>query len=301
MESEPSAPLNSLLKTDIPLDIIHGVVHEIRNDPSTLKQWSTISRSFLTPCRKHLFSTIHLSSGPGPPSPCTRLYQILLHNPHLVRNIRTLHVVNDADWTLKETTFPKLLETIADQGSLNELSFDMRGCGSTHWPTSFPDTCQSAVYKLLGTPSLETVRFHNFCLLFPVEAIGACPSLRHLEYFGDMACSQTVGHASPADLSYAPPSHTPGMRRPAIKSLSFNEYTSLRLEKYLCNEARPFDITQLRSLSVHGSCSASLLLAQALTTASSDSLASLSWRFRWSARGVGQSKLILPPQPFPTS
>ena len=286
---EPNVPFGSSRMINIPLDIIHSIVHHVRNDPSTLKQWSTISRSFLIPCRKHLFSTIHLSHGEDPPSPspCTRLYETLHHNPQLVHNIRTLHVANDADWTLKDPSFPKLMGIIADQGTLREFSFNMRGCGSTHWPTSFPDTHQSAVYNLLGTTGLETVRFYNFCLLFPIEAIGACPSLRRLEYFGDISCHQTVDHARPADLSYVLPSSTPGTQRPAIKFLSFNDATSQRLEKYLCSEACPLDITQLRSLSVHGSSDASFLAAQTLTTASSDTLTALSWKFPWSSRGVG--------------
>jgi len=290
---EPNVPFDSVRKSDIPLDIVHSIVHEVRNDPSTLKQWSTISRSFLTPCRKHLFSTVQLSGGGANPNRCARLYEILHHNPQLVHHIQTLHVINDADWTLKEISFPKLLEIIAVQGTLSEFSFDMRGCGSTHWPTSFPHTCQSAVYRLLGTPSLETVGFYNLCLLFPVEAIGACPSLRHLEFFGDMACYQTVGHASAADLSYALPSYTPGTRRPVLKSLSFNDIMSQRLGKYLCSEACPLDVTQLRSLSVCGSWEAALLAAQTLTAAASDTLTALSYKIQWSPHGVGQSKVYL--------
>jgi len=227
MEPQPNVPFHSVRKPDIPLDIVHGIVHEMCNDPSTLKQWSTISHSFLTPCRKHLFSTIHLNSRRANPSPCARLYEILHHNPQLLHNIRTPHVTNDQDWTLKETSFPKLLEIIADQGTLSEFSFNMMSwCGSTHWPTSFPGTCRSAVYKLLRTPNLETVRLYNFCLLFPMEAIGACSSLRHLEYFGDKACYQSVSAASPEDRSYALPSYTPDPRRPAIESLTFNNDAS---------------------------------------------------------------------------
>jgi len=165
-------------------------------------------------------------------------------------------------------------------------------------------TYPSAIYKLLGTPSLETVGLYNVCLFFPVEAIGACPSLRFLAYFGDLKCYKTVGLAGPgpADLSYPLPSYTPGTRRPAVKYLFFNTATSKQLEKYLCSEACPLDITQLLSLtvSVHGNWEASLLAVQTLTMASSDTLTVLSWRFPWYPHAVGQSKLYFH-LTFPTS
>jgi len=64
-----------------------------------------------------------------------------------------------------------------------------------------------------------------------------------------------------------------------------------RLGKYLCSEACPLDITQLRSLLVDGSLEASLLAVQSLTTASSDTLTAVSWRFWWNPYFPGQSKL----------
>jgi hypothetical protein len=273
--------------TRFSLDIIQQIVFQYRGDQSRLRDDAVISRDFLTACRDHLFSLVSLGENAGKniedySNPCHKLYDILHGNPDIARHIRTLRVVNNCDWTLKEPSFPKVLEFIADQGALNQFSFDMKGCGSTHWPTSFPDQCRSAVYRVLTSPSLETIALQNFCLLFPLHALGECPTLRRLEFRGDSLCQQTVGMAGDADISYhfTPSSViSKGFKgsKTRLDVLSFNEDSADVLDTYLFNEGCPLDITQISSITLSGTSHATLRLAHKVIAASFESLLSLTW------------------------
>jgi hypothetical protein len=257
-------------------DIIELVVYHYRDDNSTLQNHSLISPDFLVACRRHLFYRIRLPTAKqrhASSSPCHRLYTVLQGNSSIVRYIRTLQIVNNSNWTPNELSFPKLLELIANEGVLSELSFNMMG--SIHWPT-VSEGYRLAVYKILASPSLETVVFHRVCPFFPPQAFGECPALRYLEFFADRGCHQVAENTYTFKRSLAVQRNC----KVKLDTLSFNNYTAPLLNTYLFNDSEDclIDVTQLSSLLVAGISESTLQAALQVINASSDNLSSLSWK-----------------------
>jgi hypothetical protein len=83
MYAEPSPPIQSF-----PQEIIDKIIDELSFDHHTLKQCSTVSRSFCVPSRRHLFYSISFITM----KTVILFHRLLIRTPDIARNVRRVQV-----------------------------------------------------------------------------------------------------------------------------------------------------------------------------------------------------------------
>ena len=159
----PNTPRPTQLVPHFPREIIDNIINELSSDEATLKQCSTVSRSFQASTRRHLFFFINLYTF----QMVDKLHRLLIGTPDIAWNIRKLRMNVYAygatpisgenkevmEWYANNTTLadilgmlPCLAVFVWETGRYVVLSWE-------HLSSNF----RSAIVKLFQRPSLTTV------------------------------------------------------------------------------------------------------------------------------------------------
>jgi hypothetical protein len=268
----------------IPQDVIACIIDEIptqlfsHRDRETLRACSIVSRSFLHPSQKTLFSSIllrHYSSDPDGYGShlCRRFHNILASSPHISRYVRHLAIVDfkgrqstspeeHESWMLSEPTFPLVLRMLPCLRSFH-VNPAYRPL-PLNWHT-FSADLKSSFIHLLRTPSLTTVEFRT--LNVPSAIFLYAPQLTHLRF----SCSSLDRSPNIQQLSLQYPQWPSPVADMKLTSLAIAAGGTWTVETL----RSVFDIPQLRQLTVIGIDAHMLMVAAYIIKQASGSLESL--------------------------
>ena len=164
--------------TTIPQELIGRIIDQLKGDPDSLKICAVVSRSFLFPCRKHLFRAINLHDSL---ISLERLYNVLSSQPDIALLIRECYIfVGDfgglCEWMAEDIFLPDILdmihhlELIYIHGSLHPL-FSL-------WD-AIPIDIRYALLDRFQSPSLTEVVFDDIGAI-PISVITALTHVRRL-------------------------------------------------------------------------------------------------------------------------
>ncbi|KAG5640495.1 hypothetical protein DXG03_008324 [Asterophora parasitica] len=263
----------------LPLEVLEIILEALSDDPSTLRQCSIVSKSFLVLSRKVLFSVIQLYSrftvGDGSDSevlapPCDRLYDVLRKNPCVAAYVREIHIIGPC-WAYTSDVLPPLLEMVADCGLLEVFTFRMYGEDMT-WQT-LPAALKAAFIRVFQLPALRAVQLGDVCFgSFPLEMFAMPPRLKHIGHF------YVYQHEDPQQAipeSAVLPSSEGETR--FLDSLEIGGATALPLVDFLVSSACPISVSRLRSLSLHSTGLGLLDAARKIISVAGGSIEMLSW------------------------
>lgn len=229
----------------IPQDIIACIVEELSDDPTALRQCSTVSQSFLTPCRKILFSEIFLTYYPEWQYHCYRLVDVLLDCPEIQSYIRVLRV-DAIELAIIDRPFLLLLEMIAVQGVLRVFIFGMMSHCAV-WaldPDAHVLLDVSRFRDVVALPSLHAVRVMYSCDAFSALDLGTSPGLKHLHLFeiGECNCG---GRTTPSRLQNP---LLPNLASTPLETLGLSSTSTSRLVEAQAQLDFSVNLSQLRTL-----------------------------------------------------
>jgi len=224
-------------------DIIDQVIYALRDDRATLLRCCTVSHSFLNPSRKHLFFDTEISHFRNAKSLKSLIHVLSIH-PEYLSYIRILRIWGLEVGAHKKPAFVRLIEGIADRRVLRVFSLEM----NRSWEAlSVP--MQTALARLLRSPSLHTIVSRMCGHTFPVHVLGLATGLRHLDFIGDhsWSCRHTTD-VSPMTL----PLPSPASPNIYLESLQLTfETNEPALVGYLSRPDCPLKMSQLRQLWIH--------------------------------------------------
>jgi len=234
----------------LPQDIVETVIEQISPyDVETLKRCSIVSRSFLAPSQKQLFSVVYLTKGRVD---CRRLYHLLLSTPHIATYIRELHVIVFSDpphhrgtkkWVYGEETFPRLLQTM--RPGLKSFSLVMK-YDSVNWAL-FPSVLQTAILDLCTSPNLMSIRLISICAdQFPIATLGAS---KHLKRLGFLSCSHLDCWRVFTPIPLPSPSANE-VDKAQLESIELGGYTSRSIIGSLLLPQSLLGVSRLREISI---------------------------------------------------
>jgi hypothetical protein len=168
-------------------EIIDNIIDELSYDEDTLKQCSTVSRSFLVPSRKHLFFTITLFTVKR----VVLFHRLLISTPNIAHNVRTLglrfrqnmgnvggegKVVRVKEWFMSSTLLAEVLEMLPCIQKFSWQSFL-----NLRWD-ELPSELRSALVKLFQRPSLTAIKLSQFNG-FPLSALHIVSPVKRLQFW----------------------------------------------------------------------------------------------------------------------
>jgi hypothetical protein len=166
-------------------ELIDVILDELSSDGATLKQCSTVSRSFHLSSRRHLFCFIELNTI----QMVIRLHRLLISSPDIVSNIHKLEVglshyqgntdengslVGVKDWFRSSTLLANVLEILPCVQTLVWRS-------SFNWD-EVSSELQSALVKLFQSPSITTIDI-SYVIGLPLSAFHIVSPVKKLELY----------------------------------------------------------------------------------------------------------------------
>jgi hypothetical protein len=220
-------------------DIIISILEELRHGTQTLRACSLLSRFYLWPSRKVLFSVICLNGYAGKaPTRCQRLHRLLESNPQIASCVRELHLREDGDsgWIAGEKTLPLVLRALGCLRALFILAF----MEDLDWRNLSIDLQLAFLERFKSLTTLRIWHLHNL----PIDQFHRLPQIKSMS----LASSHAMDKAEI-------PSHTPSSKITYLESLEIVDTLTPDRQlfaTYLTTPHSPLSISRLRVLSVIG-------------------------------------------------
>jgi hypothetical protein len=166
------------VSSEIPQDIIDSIIGELTGDSATLKRCATVSRSFLHPSRRHLFTTIRFHTY----TQTERLHDLLTSVPEISLYIHELSFTIYGVYHRRacNKTLASILRMLPD---LRVLSWGMEHSGGVlYWDYQFSNELRSALLDVFRSPSLTTVTITD--LYLPLSVLSAFTHVKKLTLDG---------------------------------------------------------------------------------------------------------------------
>ena len=246
----------SVSQRDIPQDIIDTVLDELAHDTDTLKQCSTVSRSFFRPSCKHLFRSITLDNL----KKIKGFKRLLTSKPEISFHIRKLAVTRDVNSTsVDDEDLARVLRMVPWLRWLTWGGrFDSRE-RQVNW-LHLSSNLRSALVDLFRSPSLISVNIFHLHFL-PASILSTFTYVKRLTF-----------HNVYFDVSYVP---TFALAR--LESLSLHIYTLPSNDSVRFLTLTTSTFPNLRHLSIKSRSSDELQLIQAIITSSAQSVERVYW------------------------
>jgi hypothetical protein len=257
----------------IPADIIYSIVDELDNDKPSLRHCSLVSRSFLPPCRTHLFSIIVLNH----PRSCRGLYRALNNNPSLACYIRDLSVIANIqtefrgrDWVTIENTLPDVLQMLHELRSFTFRNISLRPLPWDMLPNELRHAILDLSFSLVSTLTLDHL------INLPIPDFARFVHLKRLHWVDihidhEHHASARKALASSMNLYKSRPW---GKGHLVYLEIRGSARSGHLLVDALRHPHSPLRLAQLRELELDGNCA----FAAEVTEAASPSLERLMWR-----------------------
>jgi hypothetical protein len=149
-------------------DIIDDIIGRLHDDIYSLRACATVCRSFLSPSRRGIFSSIKLHKR----LLIWRFYRLLSRNPDIAFFVLDLDIVLDP----QSTALPIVLGTLS---RLRRLTVGCQRCAPRFCWDMVPNDQIIALGNLLRSPSLYTLTIFNISLL-PASIIAVASSVKTL-------------------------------------------------------------------------------------------------------------------------
>lgn len=254
----------------IPADIIYSIIDELDLDQPSLQRCSLVSRSFLPPCRAHLFSSIVLNH----PRPCRGLYRALINNPSLACYVRNLSVISNIqvefrgrDWVTIENTLPDILQILHE---LHSFTFRNTSARALSWET-LPLKLRAAILELsfslissITLDRLSNLPAHEFTRFIHLK------TLRWIDIHVDQEHHDNARKALAGFMHLNKSSRKGHLLSLEIRGSARSGHLLINA---LGHPASPLRLSQLQTLSLDGNC----VFAAEVTDAASQSLERLVW------------------------
>ncbi|KAF9533999.1 hypothetical protein CPB83DRAFT_844926 [Crepidotus variabilis] len=204
---------------DLPQELLSLIVDELLDTKANLKTLSTVSRSFLSLCRLHLFSTLRFNGlNPSFDYKCRALSDIIKRDKSILLNVRVLEIgppvfrLRERAPNLLSEHWGKMLRSglpsIHDdrirqiiEGARNVQSITLRFEHQSwlKFSTPFRNTILNAIRRsAVSFLSLEDISD------FPIHALRACSGLHDLS----LICINSVSANSEGETDEVPESQT---------------------------------------------------------------------------------------------
>lgn len=262
-----------MVHAHIPADIIYSIIDELKVDKPALQLCSLVSRSFLPPCRTHLFSNIVLNH----PRPCRGLYRALNNNPSLACYIRNLSIISNIqvefrgrDWVTIENTLPDVLQILHE---LRSFTFRNTSARALSWDI-LPLELRTAILEL-SFSLVNTITFDHLNNL-PIPDFTRFIHVKTLRWIDIHIDQEHYASARKALASSMNSNKSRPWGKGHLTSLEIRG--SARSGNLLVDALRhpnsPLRLAQLLDLSLDGNCA----FAAEVTEAAAQSLERLVWR-----------------------
>jgi hypothetical protein len=288
----------------VPHDIICSVLEMVpQDDTNTLKQCSVVSRSFLTPCQRKLFSITYLSLFKGSLSRLRHLYGLLFSRRYIASYIRELHVI---DCELCKTWDPgskqpeaeilrHLLLILTPHLRVFSLALNYGSLLTMPW-SHFPSNLQSALLKLFKSPNMTSIKVTNLCVdTFPADIFSG---LKQLKKLGFVSCYHR-NHSSDFPLASLCASDSRGANT-QLESLGVGGNISPHVITYLTDD-NSLAVSHLKEFCIHdaqlgGMPQSVLSILLEVFQAAASTLESFVWSYR-----IFSTSDLFPYSHFPSS
>ena len=251
--------------TSIPQELIDKIIDQLHTDQDTLKACAVVSRSFLSPSRRHLYYSIDLGDSftISVQRSLQKLYDILKSHPDIASLIREFHILLVrgpaifTDWIEEDV----LLQGILGMTQLQLLSLNGTVYHSTDMWDDIPINIQSAVLQCFQSPTLTEVRLNCIGTL-PTSVIATLTHVRRLSlrFFAFRDDLQTESSNTPT------------------KSLEHLEALDLGMCGKPLPETVSFLVQKLRLLSI-GSCDSRTLTSAQTVISSGHLITTVIWTY----------------------
>ena len=193
-QETPPALFPTRTINDLPTEILARILEHFQDDLGSLKTFALISRPFLFICRKHIFSTLRLTSlGSSFNYQCDRWMSLLNHSTDFVASLRILElgpavfryhtrdkVYSDHWIQIVDQRVPSIhdsrVQTII-QHALNPQTLILR-FEFQAWK-NFSPTFQDTVIELIQRGTVSSLSLEDV-VDFPMVALSGCRYLREL-------------------------------------------------------------------------------------------------------------------------
>ena len=266
-------------------ETLKNIVGHLEDDTLSLQQCSAVSRSFLVPSQKRLFSTIYITTG----LLCRKLNGLLISSPHIVPYVRGLHVLgNQEPWFRNEESFVTILRAV--RPCLETFSLMSGDYYYLEWADMSADW-QSSLLDLFASPKLTSIRLKNICTThLPPGLFGGMVQLKKL---GFLSCSHD-SHDPPRSplIPFPEPKHATQQRKGQLDALEIDGRMSMGVIENLKQPNALIDISQLREITIHDATPEILEQAWAIMQTAAKNIESFMW---WDRLINPESKFFLLP------
>ncbi|KAF9464291.1 hypothetical protein BDZ94DRAFT_1256774 [Collybia nuda] len=261
-----------MVHAHVPPDIIYSIIDELGSDKPALQHCSLVSRSFLPPCRSHLFSNIVLSH----PKPCRGLYRALNNNPSLACYVRDLSVISGVqaefrgrDWVTIENTLPDVLQILHELRSFTFRNIYPRALS---WDI-LPLELRNGILELSFSP-INAITLDHLSNL-PISDFARFIHLKTLRWINIHLDQEHYANArkSLTNSMGLYKSRPWGKGHLASLEIRGSARSGHLLVDALRHTYSPLQLNQLRELSLDGNCA----FAAEVTETAAQSLERLSW------------------------
>lgn len=169
----------------VPFDVIITIIDQLHDDMITLQHCSLVSRLFITPARRYIFSDIEISSE----ALCLQFHDLLKSNPVIASHVRhlTLKIIpindsyesEDQLWILEQyQTLTDILEILRE----HLCSFHYDGSLSYEHQSfiDFAPPLKSTLIRLFKSSNLTNVSLIDLND-FPIQLFATCLQLIQLK------------------------------------------------------------------------------------------------------------------------
>ena len=195
----------------LPYDILTSIADHIaleaqageRTTRTTLDALSQTCKRMVPVCRRHLFSSIQLSSYESDPNR-KELLPLLRENREILSYVRRLSYCVKTLILDYENGILELL--LKDATSLRSINLLTRASNADAWNAQ-PDITKSLLISLIQLPTTTHLRFRSFHGFFPYDQLSLCRGLQSLElcYMAELPMHDINPIAVPAPLEAPAP------------------------------------------------------------------------------------------------
>ncbi|KAF8075343.1 hypothetical protein FPV67DRAFT_629796 [Lyophyllum atratum] len=235
----------------LPQELVDQIIDHLHDQDLTLKACALVCRTWLTPCRSHIFRNVVLQprlvvrgflNWFKGPSHIASLYSILDSTPEVASFIRNLVIregMVDRDWMAREKTLIPILRLLHN---VERFELERAAAIQIAW-RGLPHNLKGAISELLASPSLRELKLGMLALDDPkdlLRILEGCRSLRllhidHLRLGGPMQ--------DESDSPDRPP-------QAHLDALTIGARTSPHIVSCLLHPQSTLDMTTLRKLSM---------------------------------------------------
>jgi hypothetical protein len=265
----------------LPQELVDTVINWLSDDVESLRASSLVSRRFVAPSQKYLFSTIELCSkpqgklylpfqvqeAPTQPRASTRRFiakftDLLKSSPHLASYVHSLTLSDDlsvTEHTLRPVSTWLSIGTseclVALLPRLRQLqTFHIKGVWqySTAW-SHFNRHLRNAMMNMFRLKSLSSLSIH-WIHNFPLAMLRSCSQLKHLDLRLPSVGDGLDGKSESQELLGTAQENTTDdaeQPRPRLESLTLS-CSLVVLEWFIHHASSVFDLTHIRNLAFPG-------------------------------------------------